>query len=296
MHTAISLFSGAVDGLGIAFKQAGFYVSHHVEIDAWCCAVLAMNFPKSKIIQGDIRDVESIPYADVLMGSPPCQPWSIGTNGARAADDRHLWPEMLRLIRSSRPRCVVVENVDGGISRGLADEICLGLESEDYTPTAIGVPARAVGASHYRDRLFIVAYTERDGRPSSAAALPTAHHEKRNPAPYQQTGNTKRRAYQSGSALLGRSRLRKSSMERNAHGPASRLDRLEPSDLAGWPALQGETQKSYEPPRLISDQGTQDRNRIRALGNAIVWQQVLPVAQAVRGWLQAQDEQILVDR
>lgn len=290
MYTVNSLFSGAVDGFGIAFTQAGFYVSYHMEIDAWCCAVLRMNHPRSIITQKDIRDVETIPYTDVVVGSPPCQPWSGATNGKRSADDRHLWPEMFRLIRAGRPRVVVVENTASGVSRGLADEICMDLESAEYTTETLVLPARAVGASHYRNRLFVVAYTRLHGRQSAAATRQPAHHQERHTAAHQQSRNPKLRSHQSSRAVLGWSGLREPGMERNPDGSAARIHRLDPAkDFPGWPALQGQRQNSYEPSRLIQTEGSEDVRRIRALGNCIVWQQVFPLAQAVKQWLEAQD-------
>ena len=287
MYTVTSLFAGAVDGLSIAFQQAGFNVTCHVEWDPWCCRVLSKNFPESAVIRSDIRDLTTIPYTDVFVGSPPCQPWSIGTNGRRAADDRHLWPEMLRLVRAVRPRCVAVENVDGGVSRGLADEICLDLESAEYTAETLVLPARAVGAPHWRTRLFVVAYTELYGRQGAAATRQPTHHQEWHTAAYQQSRNAKRGANLAGSQVLGRRGLRKPGMERTAYRGSVGMDTI--NTFPGWPARMGETQESYEPPRLKNYRGTEDQRRIRAIGNAIVWQQVFPLAQAVSQWLQTQD-------
>lgn len=68
MLTGISLFSGAVDGLAIAFEMAGIHVTHHVEFDAFCCANLRRLHPHATVIEGDIKDVKELPYADVIFG------------------------------------------------------------------------------------------------------------------------------------------------------------------------------------------------------------------------------------
>jgi DNA (cytosine-5)-methyltransferase 1 len=82
-------------------------------------------------------------------------------------DDRHLWPEMLRVIREVRPRWVVGENVLGLVnwSGGLVfHEVQTDLESEGYEVQPFVLPAAAVGAPHRRDRVWFVAHSNLRGR------------------------------------------------------------------------------------------------------------------------------------
>lgn len=174
--TAISLFSGAVDGLGIAARVAGFNVTHHLEYDAWCCKVLRKNFPHSIVIEEDIHHVRTLPTADVVLGSPPCQGWSAAGRGAGINDPRNLWPDMLRLLEQSRPRCVLIENVPGGIAKGYIDYVCGGLESANYQPETLVFPACMVGAPHIRERVFILAYTDTFRRPQPQSQQEPGRH------------------------------------------------------------------------------------------------------------------------
>jgi DNA (cytosine-5)-methyltransferase 1 len=76
-------------------------------------------------------------------------------------DDRHLWPEMLRVIREVRPRWVVGENVLGLVNwnGGLVfHEVQTDLEAQGYEVQPFVLPAAAVGAPHRRDRVWFVAY------------------------------------------------------------------------------------------------------------------------------------------
>ncbi|QQQ00993.1 DNA cytosine methyltransferase [Lysobacter enzymogenes] len=93
--------------------------------------------------------------APLWTGGFPCQPFSVAGNQRAQADDRHLWPELHRLIAQARPALFLGENVAGLIPLGL-DGVLADLEGEGYASRAIVVPACAVNAPHRRDRVWIV--------------------------------------------------------------------------------------------------------------------------------------------
>jgi site-specific DNA-cytosine methylase len=75
-------------------------------------------------------------------------------------DDRHLWPEMFRIIKTFKPKFVIGENVKGliNIQDGVVFEtVCTDLESEGYEVQAFNIPAAGVGAPHRRERIWILA-------------------------------------------------------------------------------------------------------------------------------------------
>jgi len=85
-------------------------------------------------------------------------------------DERHLWPEMLRVIREIKPTWVVGENVPGLInwSKGLVfEEVQADLEAEGYEVIPFILPACAVDAPHRRDRVWFIAHSlySRNGQP-----------------------------------------------------------------------------------------------------------------------------------
>lgn len=99
-------------------------------------------------------------HVDLLTGGFPCQPFSVAGKREGRDDDRHLWPEMFRVIKAFSPRWVIAENVRGliNIENGMAfEQVCLDLESIGYTVQAFVIPACAVNAPHRRDRVWIVA-------------------------------------------------------------------------------------------------------------------------------------------
>jgi DNA (cytosine-5)-methyltransferase 1 len=98
-----------------------------------------------------------LPPVDLICGGFPCQPFSVAGKQRGDQDDRHLWPEMFRIIQEVRPTWVLGENVAGIIRLGL-DEVLSDLESADYQTQTFIIPACAVDAQHRRDRVWIVAH------------------------------------------------------------------------------------------------------------------------------------------
>jgi DNA (cytosine-5)-methyltransferase 1 len=325
MLTGISLFSGAVDGLGIAFQNAGIEVTHHLEIDQWCCDVLHRNFPHSAVIQKDVKHVTAADFGtrpiDVVFGSPPCQGFSAAGDKRGFADERYLWPEMCRLVQQIQPRVVLVENVRGSVSGdgdNLADAVLSDLEREGYTGAAYLVSANLFGAPHERYRVFIVAYAERQRHAPAAAQQEYPHHEEWDTAPHQQAGNAVPNANFASRDPLGYPRRQRTPRERrfrNESAPSrlvktqsqrtdyrggwrylheSQLGRAADgtakrldavADFPGWPAGQGRFQYEYEPQRTIKKKTLDFDARVQALGNAVVWQQAYPFALAIAEWL-----------
>jgi site-specific DNA-cytosine methylase len=135
----------------------------HCEYDPFCQKVLNHHFPNSKLYE-DIKTFDASNYLgriDILSGGFPCQPFSAAGLRKGTEDDRHLWPEMLRIIREVSPRYVVGENVRGLLnwSGGLVfEQVCADLENEGYEVTPYLLPAAGKNAPHRRDRIWFVAY------------------------------------------------------------------------------------------------------------------------------------------
>ena len=93
----------------------------------------------------------------VWTGSCPCQPFSSAGKQSGTKDERHLWPEMFRLVRECRPDTIFGEQVASAIRHGWLDGVFADLEAEGYTCGAIVLGAHSVGSPHIRQRLFWVA-------------------------------------------------------------------------------------------------------------------------------------------
>ena len=158
------LFAG-VGGFELAAQWAGIEPIWSNEIDPFCCAVLMNNF-SHEIIEADIKTISNLQAVDIIAGGFPCQPFSTAGKRKGKADNRHLWPQMLRIIQQVKPAWVVAENVRGLLSLegGLVfEQVCIDLEIEGYEVQTFIIPACAVNAPHRRDRIWIVAYSK-DGR------------------------------------------------------------------------------------------------------------------------------------
>jgi len=157
----LDLFSG-IGGFALAARWAGIETVAFCEIEDFPRKVLEKNFPGVPIHR-DIRDLDGREYAgiDLITGGYPCQPFSVAGKRKGQEDDRHLWPEMRRVITQARPTWVVCENVTGHITLGL-DQVLTELETEGYSARAFVVPACAIGANHRRDRVWIIAHATGD--------------------------------------------------------------------------------------------------------------------------------------
>jgi DNA (cytosine-5)-methyltransferase 1 len=100
---------------------------------------------------------------DIVFGGIPCQPHSVAGKRLGEADERNLWPDTLRIVRESEPAYVWLENV-GGAAGFFAARVKPDLETMGYRVEAGLFTAAEVGASHKRERLFLLAYAQCSGR------------------------------------------------------------------------------------------------------------------------------------
>jgi len=157
-----SLFSG-IGGFDLAAQWMGWDNVFHVEWNPWCRKVLEHHFPNSQSFT-DVKQFDGSAWrgrVDIISGGFPCQPYSSAGKRLGKDDERHLWPEMLRVIREAAPAYVVGENVrgltnwNGGV---VFEEVCADLEAAGYEVWTGILPAAGVGAPHRRDRVWFVAY------------------------------------------------------------------------------------------------------------------------------------------
>jgi DNA (cytosine-5)-methyltransferase 1 len=159
-----SLFSG-IGGFDLAAEWMGWENVFHCEWNPFGQKVLKHHFPNS-ISYNDITKTDFSIHRgniDIITGGFPCQPYSTAGLRKGKADERHLFPEMLRAIKEIQPTWVIGENVRGLVSweGGLVfHEVCNDLEREGYEVQPFLIPAASVNAPHKRERIWFVAYSD----------------------------------------------------------------------------------------------------------------------------------------
>lgn len=184
MRSLISLFSGA-GGMDYGFEAAGFETAVALEFDHDCCETLRQN-RRWAVIERSVFDVPTrellaagklkVGEPDLLIGGPPCQPFSKAGYWARGDARRLNDPRSdtlaayLRIIEEARPKAFVLENVEGLAFDGKDEGLRLLLERIEginaraktrYAPKWRVLNAADYGVPQLRSRLFMVA--ARDG-------------------------------------------------------------------------------------------------------------------------------------
>lgn len=174
----LSLFAG-IGGLELGLERAGMNVVGQVEIDPFCRRVLAKHWPEVPR-HDDVRTAvewwrsEPRPRVDLVAGGFPCQPFSSLGLRLGIADERWGWPWMRDAIHALRPRLVLVENVDELLRDTHAFRVVLGdLSDLGFNAEWSVVSACSLGASHTRERVFVLAYAAGDDG-EQQMHLPTA--------------------------------------------------------------------------------------------------------------------------
>jgi DNA (cytosine-5)-methyltransferase 1 len=171
----IDLFSG-IGGFSLAVDAVWPNAEHtFCDIDPYARAVIKKHWPEATV-HSDIRQFNAR-SADLVTGGFPCQPFSTAGKQGGKADNRFLWPEMLRIISEAQPTWVIGENVTGIVNLAL-EQVCTDLEAEGYEVWPLIIPACGLNAPHKRERVWILAHAEHDGRPAvREGAEPRASHE-----------------------------------------------------------------------------------------------------------------------
>lgn len=152
-----------VGGFSLGLKLAGTPARTvcYLEREAFCVAVLARQmqagYLDSAPVWSDLRTFDARPWrgiVDLVTAGFPCQPFSHAGKLKREQDERHLWPDIARIVRECRPAGVFLENVSlRAFLEPLRDLRAMGFE----VPPALRVSASDVGAPHRRDRWFVLA-------------------------------------------------------------------------------------------------------------------------------------------
>jgi len=243
-YTLGSLFAG-IGGFELGLERGipGLETIWQVEQEPFCQRVLKKHWPKAQIYD-DVREVgvHNLEPIDILCGGFPCQDISLanikgeGLNGKKSG----LWFEMGRLISELRPRIVVMENVAAITIRGL-DRVLGDLSELGYNAEWGIISARDLGAPHLRKRWFCIAYLSDSDR---------KRYGKKMQSRFAPINNKRSVVY-----------------EKRSQSTQKQICESEIQKTSPW-------ERSYDKPefqRVANGVSyRRDKNRLKALGNAIV--------------------------
>lgn len=167
----LSLFSG-IGGIDLAAQWAEIETVAFCEQNPFCQKVLQKHWSDVPIFD-DIKNLNKVVLEnagisgiDIVAGGFPCQDVSCAGNGAGLINENGditrsgLWYEMLRNIKEINSEWVIGENVAGLLSHNKGRtfaEIVKGLENANYEVLPIVSPASNYGASFEGKRVFVIA-------------------------------------------------------------------------------------------------------------------------------------------
>lgn len=216
---AISLFSGA-GGLDLGAEAAGYTVQAAVERDRDASLTMEKNFPElqSPVIQSDILDVKTKDIMraaglkgrerpELLIGGPPCTPFSksgfwLDWKRDGLDPDASLLQEYTRVLRESKPRAFVLENVyaltyNNKASRPAFNRLLKEIDEAGYDCAWKVLNAADHGVPQARPRLFVIGVPKGKTLPEHPEATHGGSWERRT------SGNVEQPHVTSGEALAG---------------------------------------------------------------------------------------------
>lgn len=284
----LSLFTG-IGGIDLAAEWAGFESICMVERDKYCQKVLAKNFEGVKI-HDDVTTFDGLEYRgtiDLVSAGFPCQPHSVAGLRKASGDERDLWGEVVRILRETEPTWFLGENVPGlftSESGQFFGRIINDLESLGYSVGWGCYGAKDVGAVHKRDRVFITAYAKSkhfNGNQSDIREL-------------EESPTSKPRSSDCQTDVVNAKG--KSGLQSTSTSVPIRSKRDSREDIGGrcWQPVRGGDWREWgiraaiPQSRVCRDNdGISYRvdkhrtQRLKALGNAVVPQQVFPILQEI---------------
>jgi DNA (cytosine-5)-methyltransferase 1 len=155
--TALDLFSGC-GGLSLGFESLGFELNAY-ELEDSYAATHTKNFQNTCIVK-KLGVETDYPKANVVIGGPPCQPFSVGGKQEGLNDSRNCMPAFISCIKQTKPDIFIFENVRGLLykNRWYLEEI--GQELADLGYIIEGKLVKLVnhGVPQNRERVFVVGH------------------------------------------------------------------------------------------------------------------------------------------
>jgi len=188
MKDFIDLFSGA-GGLSLGLESAGLSCVAAVELNVDACETFAFRHREATLHDLPIQKLNFARYQGIslMVGGPPCQPFSAGGKGLASTDARDMIPEFVRAVSEARPRVFLMENVPGLVGpthRIYLNQSLIKLSELGYRVSFDVLNAAEYGIPQKRRRLIVVGL--RDDR--TEFSFPRPSHGPRGKEPFVSAG------------------------------------------------------------------------------------------------------------
>lgn len=153
----VDLFAGC-GGLSLGFEAQGF-LTLGFEKDADCCETYRANL-NGECIETFLTPDTELPNCKVVIGGPPCQPFSVGGNQMGLKDSRDGFPAFLSAVKRLQPDLWLFENVRGLYYRNkwYLAEILQELRGMGYLVEHKLLNAKHHGVPQNRERVIVVGH------------------------------------------------------------------------------------------------------------------------------------------
>ena len=159
--TVVSLFSG-MGGFDMGFISAGYDIVKAIEIDAKIAALYRENVGPIECADLTAYDLSTLPQADVVIGGPPCQGFSVAGKTDSGDERSQLVFTFLDAVKHVQPTMFVMENVANLLrSKKFADvreRIQLVIKEMGYLVEILQLNAKHYGVAQSRERVFYIGY------------------------------------------------------------------------------------------------------------------------------------------
>ena len=156
-YTALDLFAGC-GGLALGFEAAGFKTTGY-EMEKDYCETYKKNLRADCFVE-KLNLNSDVIQSDIIIGGPPCQPFSVGGKQLGFKDSRDGLRIFANIVKKCKPKLWLFENVRGLLFRNkwYLDEIVAELEAEGYTVDKRLFNTKFYGVPQNRERIVVVGH------------------------------------------------------------------------------------------------------------------------------------------
>ncbi|MEZ5672642.1 MAG: DNA cytosine methyltransferase [Thiotrichaceae bacterium] len=157
-YKALDLFAGC-GGLSLGFEAMGFETIGY-EIEHAAVETYNKNLKGCCIAEKLTLDTNYESPIDIIIGGPPCQPFSVGGQQKGHHDERNGFPVFINAVKQLKPKLWLFENVRGMLysNRTYFEKIIAELEAENYSVEYQLLNAVNFGVPQNRERLFVIGH------------------------------------------------------------------------------------------------------------------------------------------